>query len=164
MQRLLMAAIAAGIALPALAQQDASDPRAMDIVRQLAIGWEQAYNASDARKIGSFFAPDGVMIVATGVPPIIGPPAIAHAFAERFKQTGPGIIEKITYQGAKLLAPDLIAAYGEVEFTGGAQPMRGRFGDVLKQIGGEWKKELLVSTPIPNAPPAPIVGSTTSGK
>jgi len=162
MKRLLIAALVAGIAMPALAQQDRSDPQAMQIAKQLGISWEQAYNASDSKKIGSFFAPDGVMILPTGAPPIIGPQAIEKALAERFKQTGPGITEKITYQGAKMLAPDLIAAYGEVEFTGGKQPIRGRFGDVLKQIGGEWKKEMLVSTPIQNEPPAPSVGSTTT--
>jgi uncharacterized protein (TIGR02246 family) len=162
MKRFSIVALVAGIAAPALAQQGASDPQAMQIAQQLGIRWEQAYNASDAKKIASFFAPDGVMIAATGAPPIIGAQAIEKALAERFKQTGPGITQKITYQGAKMLAPDLIAAYGEAEFTGGKQPIRGRFGDVLKQIGGEWKKELLVSTPIPNEAPAPSVGSTTS--
>ena len=161
MKWLLIPALVAGIAAPALAQQGTSDPQAMQIAKQLGTNWEQAYNAYDFKKIGSFFTPDGVMISATGAPPTVGPQAIEKLLTERFKQTGPGMKEKITYQGAKMLAPDLIAAYGEFEFTGGKQPIRGRFGDVLKQIGGEWKKEMLVSTPIPNEPPAASVGSTT---
>lgn len=137
-----------------------------DAIRKLVQDFVAAYNAKDLQKVGTFFAPNAVLM-----PPnrstLRGIDLVKTYYDERFKAGATNLqIEPQDLTGHGPMAYTTASYSFDIVPPGGGATLhdRGKVLWIVHEYGGQWRFEYqIMSSDLPPAAPAPAPAPETAG-